>query len=67
MSSRSLKFATLFALALGAGLLILILPFAATVQGKAPYPVTHDQIIHGVAVFEAIVQSAKTGRPVKVG
>jgi predicted dehydrogenase len=41
--------------------------FASAVQGTAPYPVTHDQIIHGVAVFEAIVQSAKTGRPVKVG
>jgi len=40
--------------------------FAAAVQGKAPYPVTHDQIIHGVAVFEAIVKSAKTGQPVKV-
>ena len=41
--------------------------FAAAVQGKAPYPVTYDQIIHGVAVFEAIVQSAKSGRAVKVG
>jgi predicted dehydrogenase len=40
--------------------------FAQAAQGKAAYPVTHDQIIHGVAVFEAIVQSAKTGRPVKV-
>lgn len=41
--------------------------FAAAVQGEAPYPITHDQIIHGVAVFEAIVKSAKTGQPVKVG
>ncbi|OGA37232.1 MAG: hypothetical protein A3G24_03440 [Betaproteobacteria bacterium RIFCSPLOWO2_12_FULL_62_13] len=40
--------------------------FAAAVQGEAPFPITHDQIIHGVAVFEAIVKSAKTGQPVKV-
>ena len=40
--------------------------FADAVQGRAPYPVTHDQIVHGVAVFEAIVRSAQTGQPVKV-
>lgn len=41
--------------------------FAAAVDGKAQFPVTADQIVHGVAVFEAVVQSAKTGKPVKVG
>lgn len=41
--------------------------FAAAAQGKTPYPVTHDQIIHGVAVFEAVVKSAQKGQPVKVG
>ncbi|MGQ0522145.1 MAG: Gfo/Idh/MocA family protein [Betaproteobacteria bacterium] len=40
--------------------------FAGAVQGVAPYPITYDQIIHGVAVFEAIVKSAQTGQPVKV-
>lgn len=40
--------------------------FAAAVEGKAPYPITAEQILHGVAVFEAIVKSAKTGKPVKV-
>jgi predicted dehydrogenase len=40
--------------------------FAGAVQGETPFPVTHDQIIHGVAVFEAAVKSAKTGQPVKV-
>jgi len=40
--------------------------FATAVRGEAPFPITDDQIIHGVAVFEAIVKSAKTGRPVKV-
>lgn len=40
--------------------------FAGAVRGEAPYPVTHDQIVHGVAVFEAIVKSARSGQPVKV-
>lgn len=40
--------------------------FAAAIEGKAPFPVTADQIVHGVAVFEAVVKSAKTGKPVKV-
>ena len=40
--------------------------FAAAIEGGAPFPVTHDQIVHGVAVFEAVVQSAKTGKPAKV-
>jgi predicted dehydrogenase len=40
--------------------------FAGAVQDEAPYPVTHDQIVHGVAVFEAIVKSAQTDQPVKV-
>lgn len=41
--------------------------FAVAAGGGAPFPVTAGEIIHGVAVFEAIVQSAKTGQPVKVG
>jgi predicted dehydrogenase len=40
--------------------------FAEAIRGVKPYPVTHEQIIHGVAVFEAIVKSAETGQPVKV-
>jgi predicted dehydrogenase len=40
--------------------------FASAVRGETPFPVTHDQIIHGVAVFEAVVKSAKTGLPVRV-
>lgn len=40
--------------------------FAAAIRGKAPYPVTPEQIVHGVAVFEAIVKSAASGRPVRV-
>ena len=40
--------------------------FAAAINGGAPYPIPADQILHGVAVFEAIVQSAASHRPVKV-
>jgi predicted dehydrogenase len=40
--------------------------FAAAIKGVRPYPITPDEILHGVAAFEAIVQSAATGRPVKV-
>jgi len=40
--------------------------FATAASGGAAFPITTDQIIHGVAVFEAIVKSASTGQPVKV-
>lgn len=40
--------------------------FAAAIEGRRPYPITPDEIRHGVAAFEAIVRSAATGRPVKV-
>ena len=40
--------------------------FAAAINGVRPYPIAPDEIVHGVAAFEAIVQSAATGKPVKV-
>ena len=40
--------------------------FAAAVEGGPPFPITPDQIRHGVAVFEAIVRSAETGEKVRV-
>jgi predicted dehydrogenase len=40
--------------------------FAAAINGIRPYPITADEIVHGVAAFEAIVRSAATGQPVKV-
>ncbi len=40
--------------------------FAAAINGARPYPITADEILHGVAAFEAIVRSAATHRPVKV-
>jgi len=41
--------------------------FAAAVSGAAPFPITAEQIVHGVAVVEAVVRSAKSGQPAKVG
>lgn len=40
--------------------------FAAAIAGKAPYPLPAADAIHGVAVFEAIVKSAGTDKPVAV-
>ena len=40
--------------------------FAAAINGERPYPITADEVIHGVAVFEAIVRSAALHQPVKV-
>ncbi len=40
--------------------------FAGAVEGSAPYPIPHDQIIHAVAVLEAIIKSAETKAPVAV-
>ena len=41
--------------------------FADAVEGRAPYPIPHDQMIHAVAVLEAIITSADTGAPEAVG
>jgi len=40
--------------------------FAAAIRGEAPYPIPAEEILHGVAAFEAIVRSAATHQPVKV-
>jgi hypothetical protein len=36
--------------------------FASAASGGAVYPISHQQMIHGVAVTEAIVSSARSGR-----
>ena len=41
--------------------------FAAAVKDGRPYPISADQVLHGVEVFEAIAKSAKRGGPVAVG
>jgi predicted dehydrogenase len=40
--------------------------FAVAIRGGQPYPITADEVLHGVAAFEAIIRSAATHRPVKV-
>ena len=40
--------------------------FAAAIEGGPFYPITPEQVLHCVAVFEAIVRSAATHQPVKV-
>jgi predicted dehydrogenase len=41
--------------------------FAEAASGGKPYPIPLDEILHGVQAFEAVVKSAKEGKPVKVG
>ena len=36
--------------------------FAVAAQGGAPYPIPLDEMVHGVAVTEAVVKSATTGQ-----
>ncbi|HEX3954427.1 MAG TPA: Gfo/Idh/MocA family oxidoreductase [Stellaceae bacterium] len=40
--------------------------FAAAARGEAPYPIPPEQVLHGVAAFEAIVRSAATHQAVRV-
>ncbi len=40
--------------------------FAASIAAGRPFPTPMDQIVHGVAVFEAIAKSAATGAAVTV-
>ena len=48
-------------------LLVLVEAFADAVEGKAPFPVTPDQMLDMIGAFEAVVKSAETGKPVAVG
>jgi predicted dehydrogenase len=40
--------------------------FAEASMGGAPYPITPDQMVHNVAVFEAIAASAASGEAVRI-
>ena len=40
--------------------------FASAIRDKQPFPISHDEIRHVTAAFEAIVKSAATKQPVKV-
>jgi predicted dehydrogenase len=39
-----------------------LVAFARAIESKTPYPVAIDQVLHGMAVFDAIVRSARTGK-----
>jgi predicted dehydrogenase len=41
--------------------------FAASIRSNAPFPTPLGEILHGVAVFEAILRSAASGQPQRVG
>lgn len=41
--------------------------FARCIEQKRPYPVAIDQVLHGMAVFDAVVRSAKSGQIELVG
>jgi predicted dehydrogenase len=43
-----------------------LVEFARAIRDKRPYPVGIDDVLHGMAVFDACVQSAKTGRIVEI-
>jgi predicted dehydrogenase len=40
--------------------------FAAAIRGGAPYPIADDEVLNGVAAFEAVSLSAAAGRPIKL-
>ncbi len=40
--------------------------FADAVTGKAPYPITPDEIVNTIGAFEAITTSIETGKPVRL-
>jgi predicted dehydrogenase len=39
-----------------------LIAFARCIEEKQPYPVPIDQVLHGMAVFDAVVRSAQTGK-----
>lgn len=40
--------------------------FAIEAAGGAPYPIPHEEMVHGAAVTEAIIKSAKSGKAEKI-
>ncbi len=43
-----------------------LVEFARCIEQKRPYPVAIDQVLHGMAVFDAVVRSGKSGQIEKV-
>jgi predicted dehydrogenase len=48
------------------GLLAELEAFADAIDGGPAYPIPAEQVLHGVAVFEAIIASAARRQPVRV-
>jgi len=44
-----------------------LIAFARAIKQNTPYPVPIDEVLHGMAVFDAIVRSARTGQIERVG
>jgi predicted dehydrogenase len=44
-----------------------LVEFAHCIEQKRPYPVSIEQVLHGMEVFDAVVRSAKSGQIEKVG
>ena len=43
-----------------------LVEFGRCIEEKRPYPVAIDQVLHGMAVFDAVVRSGKSGQIEKV-
>ena len=39
-----------------------LVEFGRCIAAKRPYPVPIDDVLHGMAVFDAVVRSAKSGQ-----
>jgi predicted dehydrogenase len=46
---------------------VLVEAFADAVEGRAPFPVTPDQMVDAIGAFEATIRSLETGRPAAAG
>ena len=44
-----------------------LVEFARCIEQKRPYPVLIDEVLHGMAVFDAVVRSGKSQKPETVG
>lgn len=40
--------------------------FAAAAEGKAPFPISHAEILHGVSAFQSMLDSVRRGSPCSV-
>jgi predicted dehydrogenase len=40
--------------------------FANAIDGRAPFPVTIEEALHGISVLEAVARSIKEGRPIDI-